>query len=122
MMSSALMLLSPASLPLPSPSPSLSPSPSPSPSPSESPPPSYILQATEPTMCYGVNHMWSMVSKKLRYSKRYNDAMPSDIVTVPAGDVAHPAVKCGLVNRNYLLFGVVIYFIYINWETGRDDE
>ena len=63
-----------------------------------------------------------MVSKTVGYGKRYNDAKPGDIVMVPAGDIDYLAVKSGLANRNYLLFGVVIDFIYIKWETGRADK
>ena len=47
---------------------------------------------------------------------------PGNIVIVPAGDVDYPAAKSGLANCNYLLFGVVIDFVYNNWEIGRADE
>ena len=52
----------------------------------------------------------------------YDDVKPRNIVMIAARDVDHPAVKYELVNRNYLLFGVVTGFIYINWEKVRTDE
>ena len=81
-----------------------------------------ILQAVEPISCYSVDHTWSMVSKTLVYRKRCANAKSGNIVMVAVGDVDHPAVKCGSVNFNYVLFGVVIDFIYINWEIERTDE
>ena len=63
-----------------------------------------------------------MVSQSLGYGKNYDDDIPTYIVMVTTGEVRRPAVKYGFVNRNYLLFGVVIVYIYINWETGRADE
>ena len=63
-----------------------------------------------------------MVSKTLGYSKNYNNANPGDIVMVSARDVDHLAVKYGLFSFNYLLCGVVIDYIYIDWETGRVDK
>ena len=66
--------------------------------------------------------MWIMISKTLGYGKNYNNAKPGDTVMSPVGDFDHLSVKYGLVNCNYLLFGIVINYIYINWEIGRVDD
>ena len=66
--------------------------------------------------------MWIMVLNSLGYSKKYDDAIPGNIVIVPTGVVKHPTVKCRFFNRNYLLFGVVADYIYTDWEIESVDE
>ena len=54
--------------------------------------------------------------------ENYDNTMPSNIIMIIAGGFSHPAVRFGLFNHNYLLFGEVMDSIYIKLEIGTADE
>ena len=55
-------------------------------------------------------------SNLFEYGSSYDDAMPGDIIMAFAGDIDHPAYLGGLVCKNYLVYGVVTGYVYVDWK------
>ena len=65
----------------------------------------------------------SMVSKTLGYNSKWENPMPGDLVMTTARRIKHPALRAGMIsNPNFLIFGSVKYFTYVDWDTGRKDD
>ena len=60
----------------------------------------------------------SMTSSTFEYGSDWNDAKPGDLVMATASDIAHPALKEGIIACNYLMLGSVVEFVYVEWDTG----
>ena len=61
----------------------------------------------------------SIRSAKKEYGREYNDAQPGDIIVGTAYDLSHPALVAGWISRNYLFYGAVKGFTYMDWDTGH---
>ena len=49
--------------------------------------------------------------------------MPGDLVMTTVQQIKHPTMECGLIeNPNYVMFGSVKSFIYMDWDTGMKDD
>lgn len=64
----------------------------------------------------------SMVSKTFGYGSDWNDANPGDMVMATASDIGHPAYSSGVIGCSYVMFGSVVEFVYMDWDTGNCDE
>ena len=64
----------------------------------------------------------SMVSKTFGYGSDWNDANPGDMVMATASDIGHPAYSAGVIGCSYVMFGSVVEFVYMDWDTGNCDE
>ena len=61
-------------------------------------------------------------SRRPGYGVEWRDAMPGDLVMAFASDIEHPAVKEGIIHRNYILLGIVKSFVNVKWGCGIEDE
>ena len=61
-------------------------------------------------------------SRRPGYGVKWRDAMPGDLVMAFASDIEHPAVKEGIIHRNYILLGIVKSFVNVKWGCGIEDE
>ena len=60
----------------------------------------------------------SYISSQKGYGTAFEHAMPGDLIMAHASDIDHPAWVQVKIDRNYIMFGVVKNFVYVEWDTG----
>ena len=62
------------------------------------------------------------LSRTPGYDIELRDAMPGDLVMAFVSDINHPAVDTGFIYYNYILVGTVKSFVYVEWNTGMEED
>ena len=69
---------------------------------------------------FSVNWIFNSIIKG--YGDNYVDAKSGDMIMATTSGISHPVYLSGKVSRSYIVFGIVTYFVYCDYDTDNGDN